>query len=103
MNHHVLRLEPSDLLRDFERVVWFMDEPCGDPAAFLTLALSEYTRRHVTVSLSGLGGDELFAGYRRHLAIRQPRAVPRRLPAFLRSRRDRAGVSRLPENRSSGH
>ena len=100
MNHHVLRLEPADLLGDFERVVWFMDEPCGDPAAFLTLALSEYTRRHVTVSLSGLGGDELFAGYRRHLAVRN---LDRYLsvPGFLRSRMIGPLVSRLPENRSN--
>ena len=99
MNHHVLRLEPNDLLGDFERTVWHMDEPCGDPAAFLTLALSEHTRRFVTVSLSGLGGDELFAGYRRHLAVRNL-ARYLSLPGIVRDGVIAPVVSRLPENRS---
>ncbi len=100
MNHHVLVLEPSDLLQELDRVVWFLDEPCGDPAAFLTLALSEFARRHVTVSLSGLGGDETFGGYRRHLAIRHLEGYLR-LPATVRNGVIRPMVQRLPESRSS--
>ena len=83
MNHHALVLDSSDLLRDVERVTWFLDEPVGDPAAFLTLSLSEFTRRRVTVALSGLGGDELFGGYRRyHVMKYQP--VFGRIPAWAR-------------------
>jgi asparagine synthase (glutamine-hydrolysing) len=99
MNHHVLVLEPSDLLREIERVVWHLDEPCADPAAFLTLALSEFARESVTVSLSGLGGDETFAGYTRHLAVRHLDSY-QRVPGLIRSG-IRPVVERLPESRSS--
>lgn len=42
-----------------------LDQPLADPAYVMTHALSELTRRHVTVAISGDGGDELFAGYSR--------------------------------------
>lgn len=42
-----------------------LDQPLADPAYVMTRALSELTRRHVTVAISGDGGDELFAGYAR--------------------------------------
>ena len=100
MNHHELILEPSDLVASLGRVVWHLDEPCADPAAFLTLALSEFARREVTVSLSGLGGDELFAGYRRHLAVRHM-GTYNRLPAIIRTGAIKPVVGLLPESRSS--
>jgi asparagine synthase (glutamine-hydrolysing) len=100
MNHRSLILDSEDLLRDIERVVWHLDEPNGDPAAFLTLALSEFTRRHVTVSLSGLGADELFGGYRRYLALQwQDKYL--RLPAVLRNGLLRPAVSLVPEARGN--
>lgn len=98
--HHKLTLTSDDLLKDVDRVAWFLDEPCGDPAAFLTLALSEFTRRHVTVALSGIGGDELFAGYRRYRAIQWQNAY-RRVPRFVRQGLIRPLLSVLPESRTS--
>ena len=99
MHHHALVLEPAQLLSQFERVTWFLDEPCGDPAAFLTLALSEFARRHVTTSLSGLGGDELFGGYRRYLAAKYQRQYLR-LPSAIREGVIRPMFDLLPENQS---
>jgi asparagine synthase (glutamine-hydrolysing) len=80
-------------------VVWFLDEPCGDPAAFLTLALSEFTRRHVTVSLSGLGADEMFGGYRRYLAMGWHHLY-RRVPRLVREQLIRPLVASVPEART---
>jgi asparagine synthase (glutamine-hydrolysing) len=100
MHHHLLKLDSHDLLRDLERVAWFLDEPCGDPAAFLTLSLSEFTRQNVTVTLSGVGADELFGGYRRYLALHwQERWM--RMPRWLREGVVRPLFERLPESRTS--
>jgi asparagine synthase (glutamine-hydrolysing) len=62
---YVVRPNAVDLV---ERLVWHHDQPFGDSTALPTFLLSEVTRRHVTVALSGDGGDELFAGYERFAA-----------------------------------
>jgi asparagine synthase (glutamine-hydrolysing) len=100
MDHHDLILDAGDLLDDIERVAWHLDEPCGDPAAFLTLALSRFTRRHVTVALSGLGADEIFCGYRRYVGIAWQRRYTR-LPRLVREGVIRPLVDLLPEGRTS--
>jgi len=53
----------TDALAILPSVVWHMDEPLADPSALPTWAVSEMARTHVTVALSGDGGDETFAGY----------------------------------------
>ncbi len=98
--HHVVTLKPDDLLKDIERVAWFLDEPCGDAAAFLTLALSEFTRQYVTVALSGVGGDELFGGYRRYLAAKW-HAHFLRVPRLVRRGLLLPALAWLPESRDS--
>ena len=66
-DHHefVVRPDAVDLV---ERLVWHHDQPFGDSSAVPTFLLGELTRGHVTVALSGDGGDEAFAGYERFLA-----------------------------------
>jgi asparagine synthase (glutamine-hydrolysing) len=66
-DHHEFVVEPHavDLV---EHLVWHHDQPFGDSSAIPTFLLSELTREHVTVALSGDGGDELFAGYERFAA-----------------------------------
>lgn len=72
-----------------------LDEPLGDASILPTYLLSEFTRRHVTVALSGDGGDELFAGYDPFSALAPARLyhafVPRPLHVLLRE-----AVHRLP-------
>jgi len=59
-----------------ERLVWHHDQPFGDSSAVPTYLLSQLTREHVTVALTGDGGDELFAGYVRFLAALWSERIP---------------------------
>lgn len=63
--HHELRLEP-DVVGAVEKLTRSMEEPFGDPSMLPTYFVCCLARQHVTVALSGDGGDELFAGYQRY-------------------------------------
>jgi len=70
-----------------ERLVEHYDQPFGDSSSLPTFLLSELTSGHVTVALSGDGGDELFAGYERvaaALALSRYERVPRPVRSSLR-------------------
>ena len=81
-DHHELVIEPNvlDIIDDF---AWYLDEPFGDSSAIPTYMVSKLASEHVTVVLSGDGGDELFAGYDRYLVERRERKLAR-IPAPLR-------------------
>lgn len=83
--HHELVLAP-DLESLLPKVVAHFDEPFGDPSAIPTWCLSEMAGRHITVALSGEGGDEAFAGYpryRKHQFARRIWLLPRPLRLAL--------------------
>jgi asparagine synthase (glutamine-hydrolysing) len=95
--HHELVLEP-DVLSVIEELAWYLDEPFGDPSAIPTYMVSKLAAQHVTVVLSGDGGDELFAGYDRYRVEARER-WRERLPAarwacwpHTRLRASRAGI-----------
>ena len=94
-DHHELILEPSMMTDLVPTVMSALDEPLGDASIIPTYLLSRFTREHVTVALSGDGGDELFAGYPT-LQAHRAAAVYNRLPATLRSRVVSPLVNRLP-------
>lgn len=66
-NHTVFSLTNQDLLDNLQNVLEYIDEPFGDSSALPVFILSKETRKHVTVSLSGDGADELFGGYNKYL------------------------------------
>ncbi len=72
--HHELVLEP-DALEILEDLAWHLDEPFGDPSALPTYMVSKMASEHVTVVLSGDGGDELFAGYDKYRIEARERGV----------------------------
>jgi len=80
---HEIELSP-DVVELLPRMVGILDEPIGDPAAINTVLISEAARAAgVKVLLSGMGADELFGGYRKHLACMMAQRY-RRLPGALR-------------------
>jgi asparagine synthase (glutamine-hydrolysing) len=99
-DHHEIIVRPNvfDLL---PKLIWHLDEPIADSAFITTYLVSRLARESVTVILSGVGGDELFGGYRRYLAdglLRYYRLLPKALrsswlPRFLES---------LPQDRHKG-
>ena len=97
--HHEIVVEP-DVVDLLPKLVWHMDEPVADPAIIMAYAVSREARRTVTVLLSGIGGDELFAGYRKHYAHYWAGAY-RRLPVAVRERLIEPGVARLPSFRGT--
>jgi asparagine synthase (glutamine-hydrolysing) len=92
----VVRPDVSALLPS---LLWHMDEPIADSAFVTTYLVSQFARKEVTVILSGVGGDELFGGYRRYLGNHY-QARYQRLPAWLR-RTLAAAARRLPSDRHS--
>jgi len=84
-DHHEILLEPdvTDLL---PRILWHLDKPIADPASINTYLISRAAREDGTVVLlSGMGGDEIFSGYRKHMATKAA-LYYRHLPSFLRKK-----------------
>lgn len=67
--HQTFMLSTEDLAEGYLRLLDHVDEPFADSSALPSFLLSERTRRHVKVALSGDGADELFGGYRKHQAL----------------------------------
>ncbi len=70
----IVKIHSQNIADDIEEMIWQLDEPLADPAPLNVLYISKLAReRGIKVLLSGAGGDDLFTGYRRHLAHRYER------------------------------
>jgi asparagine synthase (glutamine-hydrolysing) len=84
--HHEDEIEPK-ALEILPLLIKYFDEPFGDSSAIPTYYLAKLARQHVTVCLSGTGGDEIFAGYRRYLMedlLQRYQRSPRALQWLIR-------------------
>ncbi len=87
-DHTEIVVTGQQVADDLERIIWAMDQPTGD--GLNTYLVSQATARHVKVALSGLGGDELFAGYPQFKLLQQAetydplwQALPNPIRAFM--------------------
>lgn len=97
--HHEILVRP-DVVGLLPKLLWHMDEPLSDTAFITTFLVSEFARQDVKVILSGVGGDELFGGYRRYLGGHYAKRY-QRLPSWLR-RSASIASGFLPADRHSG-
>lgn len=95
--HTELYVTPEEAMGVIPRLPTLYDEPFADQSQIPTYLVSELARRHVTVALSGDGGDELFGGYGRYFFVEKVWRALRRTPAPARSLMAR-GLNRIPSH-----
>lgn len=98
-DHHEFVVQP-DAIELLPKIVWHYDQPFADSSAIPTYLVSRLSREHVTVALTGEGGDELFAGYERFTAARVAQ-IYGRTPHFMQIALAHL-VSAVPESTSYG-
>jgi len=84
-DHTEFYVEPAHALDVIPRLPEWYDEPFADASQIPTYLVSEMTRKHVTVALSGDGGDEFFAGYSRYFGVESMWRNVASMPRPLRS------------------
>ncbi|MEX2146951.1 MAG: asparagine synthase (glutamine-hydrolyzing) [Candidatus Rokuibacteriota bacterium] len=98
-DHHEEIVEPK-IAELAGALVRHFDEPFADSSALPTFAVAEATSRHLKVALSGIGGDEAFAGYPRYLGVRLSELYAR-APGALRAVADAAARVALRDSDGS--
>ncbi len=97
--HHRIEVDP-DVAGLLPLLTWHMDEPVADPAAITAYLVCREAKKDATVLLSGVGGDELFAGYRKHVAQRWAQLY-QQIPDFFRRGVIEPALAALPGMRGS--
>ncbi|MFC1495628.1 asparagine synthase (glutamine-hydrolyzing), partial [Thermodesulfobacteriota bacterium] len=99
-DHHEFKLESHDIISAFPEVLDTLDEPFADSSAIPTYIVSRETRNHVTVAMSGDGGDELFAGYRMYRGEKWARYFSL-MPSFVNQNILAPAINLLPDSRDN--
>jgi asparagine synthase (glutamine-hydrolysing) len=99
LNHRELDVTPNleEIVAD---IVTAFDQPFADDSVVPSYYVSKMAASHVKVALTGLGGDELFAGYRRHLGLLYAEHY-QRVPRFIRESLIQPALACVPESRNS--
>lgn len=74
-DHHVIECNYKDGIDLIESFCTYYDEPFADPSAIPSMLLAKHTKKHVTVALSGDGGDETFMGYKRYQGVNRIKKI----------------------------
>ncbi len=99
-NHHELIIKP-DIAELLPKMVYHLDEPIADPSAISTFLIARSAKeKGISVLLTGMGADEVFGGYRAHLACLKADAYQKYLPKFARDV-TQGLFSKLPESNST--
>lgn len=97
-DHHEIEVHP-DVADLFPRLIASLDEPVADSSFVLTYLISALAKETSTVILSGVGGDELFGGYRRYLNVSLAQTLGR-IPATMRNFLINPALGLLPVDRN---
>src|SRR2546422_2833299 len=102
-DHGELEVYP-DVVTLLPKLVWHLDEPIADPAAINTFLIADAARANgVTVLLNGMGADEVFGGYRKHLACLLASRYQSLLPRAARHVVERVGQALPVAGKRSGY
>ena len=100
-NHNEIEVAP-DINTILDEIVTAFDEPFADDSVIPTYYICRFSSKAVTVALTGLGGDELFAGYERYLGF-QLSLLYDFMPNFISNKFVAPIVNRLPEQKSGNY
>jgi asparagine synthase (glutamine-hydrolysing) len=96
--HTELYVTPQKAMDVIPKLPTMYDEPFADSSQIPTHLISVLARKHVTVALSGDGGDELFAGYNRYMIAKRFWQITKRIPNSIKNRTAKILESFTPEN-----
>ncbi|MEM4259846.1 MAG: asparagine synthase (glutamine-hydrolyzing) [Candidatus Woesearchaeota archaeon] len=82
-DHHEIILEPK-ILWEYSDVIWHLEEPLADASTIPTFYISKFSKKWITVALTGEGGDEAFGGYVQYKVLDRAQKFVKPIPRYIR-------------------